>query len=454
MAGARTGEYEELLGYHLEQAFDYRLQLGRIDEWARLTAFHGGNRLAAAGRRALTRGDMPAAVNLLERAASLLEKGDTPHVPVVVDLGIALRERGDLREAESVLGTAVEAAEEAGDETLAERARLERMTVRMFIDPDFDLEDALAEGYRAVEVFEAAQDEAGLANAWLKMSDVWYMRLRLGEMETVLERALVHARNAGDQRKVATILGSLCRVAQLGPTPVEEAIHRCRAILEEADNLMLKAEVQEVLCVLLAARGEFEEAKELRSSSRRIIDELGLGLLGGGSMFAAYMEVLAGDLAAAERELRGSYSQLEQLGERAFLSTIAAMLGRVLCEQGRFDEAEPYAVISAETALPEDLASQVIWRGAQARVLAARGEASSETLARESVELAGRSDWIDLHADALTDLADVFRLLGRPQDATEPLKRAIDLYERKGSVVAAQRTRAALARLDERPEKR
>ena len=137
-------------------------------------------------------------------------------------------------------------------------------------------------------------------------------------------------------------------------------------------------------------------------------------------MFGAYMEVLAGDLAAAERELRGSYSQLEQLGERAFLSTIAAMLGRVLCEQERFDEAEPYAVISAETALPEDLASQVIWRGAQARVLAARGEASSETLARESVELAGRSDWIDLHADALTDLADVFRLLGRPQDATEP----------------------------------
>ena len=454
VAGARTGEYEELLGYHLEQAFDYRVQLGRVDEWARSIAFRGGGRLAAAGRRALTRGDMPAAVNLLERAAALLEKGGTPHVPVIVDLGVALRERGDLREAESVLGKAVEAAEEGGDETLAERARLERMTVRMYIDPDFDLEDALAEGYRAVEVFEAAQDEAGLANAWLKMFDVWWMRLRLGEAESVLERALVHARNAGDQRKVATILGSLCRVAQLGPTPVEEAIHRCRAILEEADNLVLKAEVQEVLCVLLAARGEFDEAKELRSSSRRIIDELGLGLLGGGSMFGAYMEVLAGDLAAAERELRGSYSQLEQLGERAFLSTIAAMLGRVLCEQERFDEAEPYAVISAETALPEDLASQVIWRGAQARVQASRGEAGSETLAREAIELAGRTDWIDLRADALTDLADVFRLLGRPQDAKEPMARAIDLYEQKGNVVAAQRTRAALDRLDERPEKR
>ena len=456
VAGARAGEYEELLGYHLERAFEYRVQLGRVDEPAQSIAFRGGSRLAAAGRRALARGDMPAAVNLLERAASLLEDGGVPEVPVVVDLGIALRERGDLREAESVLGKAVEAAEEAEDAVLAERARIERMSVRTIIDPDLDLDDVLAQAHEAAEIFGQAGDEPGLARAWLLVVEVYWFRLRLADMEDALERALVHARNARDQRKVTEILGSLCRVAQIGPTPADEGIRRCRAILEEEpENLLLRAEVQEVLCVLLAERGEFEEAHESREGARRIIDELGLGLLGGGSMFGAYMEVLAGDLAAAERELRGSYSQLEQRGERAFLSSVAAMLARVLCEQERFDEAEHYAEISAESAMREDLASQVMWRSARARVLAARGEATeAEQLAREAVDLANRTEWLDLHADAWTDLADVFRLLGRPQDATEPMSRAIDLYEQKGNIVAVQRTRAALDRLDERPKKR
>jgi tetratricopeptide (TPR) repeat protein len=270
-----------------------------------------------------------------------------------------------------------------------------------------------------------------------------------------LGRALVHARNARDQREVTEIRGGLCRSALLGPTPVEEAIRRCRATLEESeDDLMLQAEVQEVLSVLLAELGEFEEARDLIRRARHILDELGFGLLGGGSQYGALVEFLAGDPAAAERELRGNYAQLEQMGERSFLSSTAAWLADAHYEQGDLDEAERYATISAEAALREDLASQVIWRGALARVQAQRGEAGAEALAREAVELASTGDWLDLHADALTDLGDVLRQLGRPADAGEPLQRALGLYERKGNLVAAQRTRATLERLDGRPEKR
>ncbi len=450
VAGARVGEYEELLGYHLEQAFQYRVQLARADDWARAIAFRGGIRLAAAGRRALGRGDMPAAVNLLGRAATLFQESGEPRIDVAIDLGVALRERGELQQADGTLAAAIEAAEGEGQSVLAERARLERTKLRMLVDPDLDLDEAIAQARRAADVFEAAGDEQGLARAWLLVAEVYWFRLRLADMQDVLERALVHARNARDQRKVIEILGSLCRVAQIGPTPVDEGIRRCRAILEEEpENLMLRAEIQELLSVLLAERGDFDEAHELREGSRRIIDELGLGLLGGGSMWGAYVEVLAGDLAAAERELRGSYSQLEQLGERAFLSTIVAMLARVLCDQERFDEAEHYAKISAESALREDLASQVMWRSARARVLAARGEAvEAEQLAREAVELANRTEWLDLHADAWMDLAEVLKAGKRAVDARECVSQAASLYEQKGNLVSGTRAREWLAVLD------
>jgi class 3 adenylate cyclase/tetratricopeptide (TPR) repeat protein len=451
VAGERVGEYEELLGYHLEQAFRYRVELSRVDEWAQAVALRGGSRLAAAGRRALARSDAPAAVNLLRRAAWLLEEGGVPRTDVVIDLGKALHERGDLLEADGVLAGAVAAAEQAGDPVLAERARIEGAVLRMFIEPDFDLDGALALAHRAVEIFEQAGDELGLAKAWWLVADVCWARLRLGEMEEVLERALVHAERAQAPREVSDMLSGLCRAALLGPTPVEEGIRRCRETLSrQKDDLRLQAEVQEVLSVLLAAQGQFEEARELMDRARRINEELGLGLMRGGSMYGAFVELLAGDRYAAETELRGGYEELERIGERSFLSTTAALLARTLFEQGRLDEAEHYASVSAEAALDDDVASQVIWRGARARILATRGEAKeAELLAREAVERAGQTDWLELHADALVDLGRVLETLGRPGEAEEGMQRAISLYEQKGNVVAAERTRSELARLVE-----
>jgi predicted ATPase len=60
---------DEIVGYHLEQAFSYRDELGSRDE--RLAA-RAAARLEAAGREALGRSDLPAAANLLGRAAALL----------------------------------------------------------------------------------------------------------------------------------------------------------------------------------------------------------------------------------------------------------------------------------------------------------------------------------------------------------------------------------------------
>jgi predicted ATPase len=70
--GERAVEYEEIVGYHAERAHRYLGELGPLDERAAALAALAAERLSAAGRRSFDRGDMPAAANLLSRAAALL----------------------------------------------------------------------------------------------------------------------------------------------------------------------------------------------------------------------------------------------------------------------------------------------------------------------------------------------------------------------------------------------
>src|SRR5262249_1287679 len=71
-AGDRLREFEEIVGYHLEQAFRYRAAIGPLDSRVALLAAQAANRLEAAGRRALVRSDLPAAISLLQRVSRLL----------------------------------------------------------------------------------------------------------------------------------------------------------------------------------------------------------------------------------------------------------------------------------------------------------------------------------------------------------------------------------------------
>ena len=74
----RAGELDEIIGYHYEQAYRYREQLGPPDEASRELARQAGELLGGAGRRAFARDDMPAALSLLDRAVALITDED-PH---------------------------------------------------------------------------------------------------------------------------------------------------------------------------------------------------------------------------------------------------------------------------------------------------------------------------------------------------------------------------------------
>ncbi len=87
----------------------------------------------------------------------------------------------------------------------------------------------------------------------------------------------------------------------------------------------------------------------------------------------------------------------------------------------------------------DDILSQVLWRVVVAKAQARRGAAeASMATALEAVDLASSTLDVELQADALTDLAEVHRILGQQDDSRIRLTEALALYQRKGDVVLAR----------------
>jgi class 3 adenylate cyclase/tetratricopeptide (TPR) repeat protein len=440
-AGERALELEEIVGYHLEQAYRFREQLGPVDDAARRVGERAGSLLAAAGERAFRRSDMPAAVSLLKRAVALL--GEKHHVRLHAQplLGSALIAVGEFALAETVLDAAHRAAAAVGDKRLELRAAIERAFLRTFTNPEGSTDELVRVAESSIPVLEELDDDRGLAKAWWLRSEADAIAARWAERAEALERALFHARRAGDTRTAATVTALLAQALECGPTPVPAAIRRCEELRHGArGERAVGAGIDCTLAALHAMEGRFDEARETYRRAQSSYDELGLLYMRAvRSLEPALVELLAGDADAAVHELRAGYEALERMGERGVRSTIAAYLAQTLVAQGSFDEAESFARIAAETGAVDDVVTQATWRSAHACCLARGGDAAqAERLAREAVALADSTDFLELQARTLLDLADVLALAGRTDEPIALRQRAGDRFARKGNVAAAE----------------
>jgi class 3 adenylate cyclase/tetratricopeptide (TPR) repeat protein len=442
-AGERASEVDEIIGYHLEQAYAYRAELGPLGEGAAELATRAGERLGAAGRRAIVGGgDVAAAASLISRAVSLLPAEHPLRRELLTELGSALMMTGDFARAEGVLEEAVTAATAAGDARLESRALIEREFHKTFAgseDASLTIPEVTA---RAIPILEEAGDHLGLARAWRLRSEVAIRAAHWGDRAEALERALDHARQAGDLREEAILIALLAQSLYHGPTPVEQAIARCEGFLADVTgDRSLEAAIGSTLAGLRAMRGDFDEARGLWADADKLYEALGLRFRRAvRSHIPAAIETLAGDYEAAEQELRLGYETLERMGEKSVRATLAGFLAEAICQQGRGDEAERFTEISEELSAADDLVPQVVWRGVRAKILAGRGELEeAEELAREAAALVEDTDFPDLQASTSLALAEVLALAGRDDEAAQLVDQARELFERKGNVVAAER---------------
>jgi class 3 adenylate cyclase/predicted ATPase len=442
--------YEEIVGYHLEQAYRYRAELSPIDQALRALGDRASEFLAKAGQHALLRADNAAAVNLLDRARSL-QSDRARRLTLSVSLAEALQSTGKLEQARSLLSDVIEEAGERGDQRNEWLARLSYADVSERVVPHEWVDDRMQEtAEHALRVFEALSDDRGLARAWGWAARVSWTKNHYDEAARQSARALAHARRTGDEREELIALNALLWEMFLGSAHVSEVrrqIERFLARVGESSAPGFDALL--MLAGLCAMEGAADESRRLFQGAKSIGEELRLEWAPAhAAAFADEVGLLLGDAEFAERELRAGYEFLEAIGERGYRSTNAAFLADALYRLDRNADAEHFADLSLELTSTDDIATQARGRAVKAKLLAAKGDyEAAYRLAREAVELCEDIDDLFMRGQVLMAQAEVLRLGGRDADAIPVLRQAVEVSERKGNVVTAQEARALLAGL-------
>jgi class 3 adenylate cyclase len=445
-AGPRLREIEEIVGYHLEQAWRYRVELGIVDQRNQRLATAAAGRLGGAGRRALGRGDLPAASKLLERAVGLLPADDPGGLELLVELADVLVSTGDFARAEAILAQVAAAAAGLGDDRLAAHARVGRLRMEVGVASDLDTAALQGTTRRAIATFAEFEDQRGLAKAWGLLAALGFLRCRIAEAEAAAGQAMSHARLARDDPAESWARGLLAQSAYWGPVPAGEGIRRCQELLAQADgNRRSELTALQAMAGLQAMADQREAALATAARTLALAGDLGENRVAAlAREFAAAAFALAGEPAAAEQQLRLGIRVLERQGESGMRSNLTADLAHVLHQLGRPDEALQAALASRAIAAHDDLFAQVRWRGAAARSLAGQGRLTEAgRLAAEAVEIATPTDMLSMRGDALLDQAAVAAAAARPGDARRAAEAALALYQAKGNRPGAARAQAA-----------
>jgi DNA-binding SARP family transcriptional activator len=447
-AGPEAAEYDEILGYHLEQAYRYRLAMGQSTEAAADLAGAAFDRLGAAGRRAFARGDLPATVSLLRRALALRPPHEPEHQQLSVDFGDALRAAGDLGGAQSELARTSAAARATGNEAAEANARVSLLRLEMQTRPRLSFRSVEQECRALIRKLDGPEDERGLAAAWGVLARVSWFRGRAAATEEALREVMRHAERGGDARIRNSALYLMSGVAFTGPRPVRDAIALCEWVLHRGGAVgHAAAAAYRALAGLHGMAGDSALAAEYIERDQAVMADLGTSLaLGSALVLYAEVDAFAGDFDAAESKIAAACEHFERIGDLPSLSTAAALRGHFLCRRNQIDEARHWHAVAMETSFADDVQTQIPARSLGAKLAAHVGDAAeAHALAEGAVALADETDLLNYRGNAYRDLAEVLGVLGDPTGARAALQRALSVFEAKGNAVWAAAARDSLS---------
>jgi class 3 adenylate cyclase/ATP/maltotriose-dependent transcriptional regulator MalT len=432
-----------VVGFHLEHACRLRAELGLRDVDLRKRA---GHLLHVAAEETLSRTDAPATISLLERARTLLPAEDPEFPAALTGLGVARLMGGDLPGAESALTEAVGAAVALGLRAEELKARIELQFVRAFAE-ETPVEESVNLAETAIAELEPLGDELALARAWWLRSSGDLAACRWRARGEAIERALEHARRAqAGIEMVGTLAGLLAQALYYGPTPVDEAVTRVTNLPTDLGlDPPLRGAVHTSLAGLLALRGDIDDARRLFRDAAATYEEFGLRFRRASQAFVgAQIELLAGDVTAAEQQLRASSGAFDEIGAATSATTHRAFLAEVVVRLGRLDDAEALAQQVAAEAARDEVITQVLWRCALARIRAREGSAAEALrLAAEARSLLPHAEFPQLSIRTLTAAAEAAGAADDRGEIDRLLAEARTIADAKGAIASIAQLEAA-----------
>jgi len=441
-------QLDEVVGYHLEQAHLLWTALGGQPEM-RVTASRAASHLGAAGMRAFERVDLVAAANLLARAVTLLPAADPQRIAFLPPLGRALIPLGRYEDAQAAISEAIGATTNGSDPG----ARVEALLTHAGLS---DLRGgSVAEGKPYVEealaIAERTGDPGQLSAAHRALGSLAFGVGRLGDARREYEVALDAAQRSGEpiaEESARRLLGEAIWMGTDPAADIDRILAENLAFARKHGMWRMEAFELGAQAIEAARRGRIPAARRLLAESEAISEDRGLYFfVVAASSNRAYVDFLAGDSAARELALREGYEQLSALGERGWLSTIAAYLADALVDLGRVDEAEAMCAVAEEAGAEDDMVTQVGVRLVHGRLAAARGTMDEAlTFAASALALADEGEYYEPRTRSRLVFARLLLKAERLEEARARAQEVVDLAQVRGDVIFEARARDVIER--------